>query len=113
MALHGTRRSATIRRIPLSLELTVQFRCSGFGGEQSIEQALFVLDAAFQSIEPVRLVLIVDRLPQCVRLAASDTKLCVQSVARACGEPAGRDCRLGPGRVGHGDADLTQAQCRR
>lgn len=113
MALHGTRCSATIRRIPLGLELTVQLGYSGFGGEQSIELVLFVLDAAFQSIEPVHLVLIVDRLPQSIRLAASDTKLCLQAFAGACGEPVGRRCRPELGRGGHGDADLAQAQCRR
>ena len=113
MALHGTRCSATIRRIPLGLELTVQLGYSGFCGEQSIELVLLFLDAAFQSIEPVRLVLIVDRLPQSIRLAASDTKLCLQAFAGACGEPVGLRCRPELGRVGHGDADLAQAQCRR
>lgn len=111
--LQGASRSTKIRRISLGHELTVQLRRSGFGGEQSIQQVLFVLGATFQSIQPVRLVLIVDRLPQSVRLAASDTKLCVQSFAGASGEPVGRDCPLGSGRVGHGDTDLAQAQCRR
>lgn len=113
MPLQGVSRSTRILRFPRGIELTVQLRRSGFGGEQSIQQVLFVPGVALQSIEPVRLVLIVDRLAQCVRLAVSDTKLCVQSFAGACGDPVGRDCRLGPGRIGHDDADLAQAQCRR
>ena len=113
MPLQGTSRSKWIRRILWDIELMAQLCRSGFGVEQLIQQVLFVLGPAFPSIEPVRLVLIVDRLPQYVRLAASDTKLCLQSVAGVYGEPAGRDGRLGSGRVGHGDADLAQAQCRR
>lgn len=113
MPLQEASRSTKIRRILRGHELSVQLRRSGFGGEQSIQQVQVVLGVAFQSIEPVHLVLIVDRLPQSVRLAASDTKLCVQSFAGASGEPVGRDCPLGSGRVGHGDTDLAQAQCRR